>query len=143
MSFFLFFFLSFLSACVNDGTAFDISGDRQHSISVLREQPFFWKNTVRFAVILSRMPHCTRRHDLGEGSPQSVVNVFEMPSGAFILNLGKNYFAAETQTCEGFAKITELNAQNEPVEGLGTYRGRFVTQNGMWVFEKAPNKENQ
>ncbi len=136
-----FIFLPLLAACVNDGTAFDISGDRQHSISVLREQPFFWKNTVRFALILSRLPHCTRRHNLGEGNPQSVVDVFEVPSGAFILNLGNNYFAAETQTCEGFAPITELNAQNEPIGGLGTYRGRFLTRNGVWVFEKAEAKE--
>lgn len=143
MRFFLLFFVPFLSACVNDGTAYDISGNRQKSISILREQPFFWKKTVSFAVILSRMPECTRRHDMGLGSTASVVDVFEVPSGAYILHLDKRYFAAELETCEGFAQITDLNEKGEPQTGLGVYKGRFLSQKGVWTFNAAASTESE
>ena len=131
------FLTAFLAACVNDGTAYDIRGDRQHSISVLREQPFFWDKTVHFFVILSRMPDCTRRHEMADGTPTSVIDVFQVPSGAYILQLGSRYFAAEIETCEGFAEINDLNAQGEPKDGTGLYRGRFHTKDGAWTFTKA------
>lgn len=128
-----------LAGCVNDGVAYDINNDRQTSISILREQPLFWNHTVHFDVVLSRMPECTRRHTMGDGTTSTQIDVFQVPSSAYILKMDDRYFAAELETCEGFAEIKDLNEQGEPVNGTGIYRGRFHTQNKTWVFTKAQN----
>lgn len=142
--FFVFLFcVPILVGCVNDGVAYDINNDRQQSISILREQPLFWDDTVHFFVILSRMPDCTRRHTMGDGTTKSVVDVFQVPSGAYILKMDNDYFAAEIETCEGFAPITDLNEQGVPKDGTGIYRGRFHTQNNAWVFTKAQDLQQQ
>ena len=140
---FLFCCLPILTACVNDGVAYDINNDRQQSISVLREQPLFWDDTVHFFVILSRMPDCTRRHTMGDGTTATEIDVFQVPSGAYILKMDARYFAAEIETCEGFAEITNLNERGEPPDGTGIYRGRFHTQNKAWVFTKAQDLTSQ
>ena len=43
------------------------------------------------------------------------VEVYQVPSGAFIIKAGKKMFATETQTWESFAKM-----DSEPPEGMGT-----------------------
>ncbi len=54
-----------------------------------------------------------------------------MPSGAFIIKVGKRMFATETQTCESFAKM-----DSEPPEGMGQLMGTFRIKKGELVFVK-------
>jgi hypothetical protein len=62
-----------------------------------------------------------------------------VPSGAFIIRVGKRLFVTETQTCEGFAKLDA-----EPVEGMGELKGVFRVRKGELVFvkEAAPGAED-
>ena len=119
-----------LAACVNDGATYEIDNTREHVVSVIREQPYFWEDKVNFYVVVSRMPACMRRHEAGSGTPKTKVEIYQVPSGAFIVKLGKRMFATETQTCESFAK---MNA--EPDEGMGVLKGTFREKNGEWGFE--------
>lgn len=118
-----------LTACVNDGATYEIDNTREHVISLIREQPYFWENKVNLFVVVSRMPACMRRHSLGTGTEKSRVEVYRVPSGAFIIKVGKRMFATETQTCESFAKL-----DSEPVEGMGQLMGVFRVKNGELAF---------
>lgn len=120
-----------LSACVNDGATYEIDNTREHVLSLIREQPYFWDSKVNLYLVVSRMPACMRRHNLGAGTEKTKVEVYQVPSGAFIIKVGKRMFATETQTCESFAKM-----DSEPAEGMGTLVGVFRVKKGELVFVK-------
>jgi len=122
--------LPLLSACVNDVATYEIkSGD--HSLSLIREQPKFWDKTVKLSMIVTRMPDCMRTHEIGNASPNTKVEIYQVPSGAFIVRAGKRMFATETQTCESWAKL-----DSEPESGLGKLMGTFLVKNDTLVFAK-------
>ncbi|MDP3440677.1 MAG: hypothetical protein Q8R95_13850 [Azonexus sp.] len=121
-----------LTACVNDGATYEIDNTREHVLSLIREQPYFWDNKVNLFLVVSRMPACMRRHSMGTGTPTSRVEIYQVPSGAFIIKLGKRLYATETQTCESFAKM-----DGEPAEGMGQLMGTFRVKKGELIFEKA------
>jgi len=118
-----------LTACVNDGATYEIDGTREHTLSLIREQPYFWDSKVELYMVVARMPACMRRHSLGPGTEKTRVEVYQVPSGAFIIKAGKRLFATETQTCESFAKM-----DSEPVEGMGRLIGTFRLKKGELVF---------
>ncbi|QRM18715.1 hypothetical protein GBK02_04545 [Dechloromonas sp. TW-R-39-2] len=120
-----------LSACVNDGATYEIDNTREHVLSLIREQPYFWENKVNFYLVVSRMPTCMRRHPMGSGSPNAKVEIYQAPSGAFIVKVGKRLYVTETQTCENFIKMDA-----EPPEGMGKFIGTFRPKNGQLVFVK-------
>jgi hypothetical protein len=120
-----------LTACVNDGATYEIDDTREHVLSLIREQPYFWDSKVELYLVVSRMPACMRRHSLGAGTEKTRVEVYQVPSGAFIIKAGKKMFATETQTCESFAKM-----DSEPPEGMGQFIGTFRVKKGELVFVK-------
>jgi len=121
-----------LGACVNDGATYEINNTREHVLSLIREQPYFWDSKVELYLVVSRMPACMRRHSMGTGTPTSRVEIYRVPSGAFIVKAGKRLYATETQTCESFAKMDD-----EPAEGMGQLMGTFQVKKGELVFVKA------
>lgn len=123
--------LPLLTACVNDGATYEIDNTREHVLSLIREQPYFWDSKVNLYLVVSRMPACMRRHNLGPGTDKTRVEVYQVPSGAFIIKAGKKMFATETQTCESFAKM-----DSEPPEGMGQMMGTFRVKKGELVFVK-------
>lgn len=129
-----------LTACVNDGATYEIDNTREHVLSLIREQPYFWDSKVEMYMVVSRMPACMRRHPMGGGTANTKVEIYQVPSGAFIVKAGKRMFATETQTCESFAKMAD-----EPVEGMGKLMGTFQEKNGVLVFvpEKAEDAAEQ
>lgn len=120
-----------LTACVNDGATYEIDNTREHVLSLIREQPYFWDKQVNLYLIVSRMPACMRRHSIGPGTEKTRVEIYQVPSGAFIVKAGKRMYATETQTCESFAKM-----DSEPVEGMGKLMGTFRVKKGVLVFVK-------
>jgi hypothetical protein len=125
-----------LTACVNDGATYEIDGTREHVLSLIREQPYFWDSKVELYLVVSRMPACMRRHSIGGATAKTRVEVYRVPSGAFIIKAGKRMYATETQTCESFAKM-----ESEPVEGMGTLMGTFRVKKGELVFIKEETPE--
>lgn len=118
-----------LAACVDDRASWQIDDTREHTLSLIREQPLVWEKKVNLYVVVSRMPACTRRHSLGAGTENTRVEVWQVPSGAFIVKAGKRMFVTESQTCEAWARLDE-----EPEDGLGELRGVFRTRNGELTF---------
>jgi hypothetical protein len=128
-----------LTACVNDGATYEIDNTREHTLSLIREQPYFWDSKVELFLVVARMPACLRRHSLGTGTERTRVEVWQVPSGAFIVRVGKRMYVTETQTCESFARLDA-----EPVEGMGELKGIFRVRKGELVFvkEAAPAAED-
>ncbi|MBT9521378.1 MAG: hypothetical protein IV101_10845, partial [Dechloromonas sp.] len=126
-----------LTACVNDGATYEIDNTREHVLSLIREQPYFWDSKVELYLVVSRMPACMRRHSLGAGTEKTRVEVYQVPSGAFIIKAGKKMFATETQTCESFAKM-----DSEPPEGMGQLMGTFRVKKDELVFVKEEKDES-
>ena len=126
-----------LSACINDGATYEIDNTREHVLSLIREQPYPWDAKVNLYLVVSRMPACIRRHNLGAGTDKTKVEVYQVPSGAFIIKVGKRMFATETQTCESFAKM-----DSEPPEGMGELMGTFRVKKGELVFVKEAKDES-
>lgn len=120
-----------LSACVNDGATYEIDNTREHVLSLIREQPYFWDKKTNFSLVVSRMPSCMRRHSIGLLLPNTKVEIYQVPSGAFIVKAGKKMFATETQTCESWAKVGD-----EPEGGMGEFKGTFLVKNGELTFAK-------
>lgn len=125
-----------LTACINDGATYEIDNTREHVLSLIREQPYFWDSKVNLYLVVSRMPACLRRHNLGVGTEKTKVEIYQVPSGAFIVKSGKRMFATETQTCESFAKM-----DGEPAEGMGKLMGTFRVKNGELVFVREESEE--
>ncbi|KXB31594.1 hypothetical protein AT959_04305 [Dechloromonas denitrificans] len=125
-----------LTACINDGATYEIDNTREHVLSLIREQPYFWDSKVNLYLVVSRMPACLRRHHLGVGTEKTKVEIYQVPSGAFIVKSGKRMYATETQTCESFAKM-----DGEPAEGMGKLMGTFRVKDGELVFVREESEE--
>ena len=126
-----------LSACVNDSATYEIDNTREHVLSLIREQPYFWDKKVELYLIVSRMPACMRRHSLGAGTEKTRVEIYQVPSGAFIVKAGKQMFATETQNCVNFVKM-----DGQPPEGMGQFIGTFRVKKGELVFVREEKDES-
>lgn len=129
--------LPLLSACINDAATYEIDNTREHVLSLIREQPYFWDNKVELYMVVSRMPACMRRHSMGLGMPTTKIEIYQVPSGAFIVKAGKRMYATETQNCVNFVKM-----DGEPIEGMGKLMGTFREKKGTLVFVPEDKPEN-
>lgn len=124
-----------LSACVNDGAAYQIES-KDHALSLMREQPWPWSRKIKLYLVVARMPVCMRRHELPMGTAKTRVEIWQAPSGAFIVKVGNKMFVTETQTCVNFAPL-----EDEPPEGLGRQIGTFLEEGGELRFIRAPQDD--
>ena len=120
-----------LAACINDTATMEIDGTREHVLVMMREQPYFWDSKLELFLVVARMPACMRRHPMGTGSTSTRAEIYLVPSGAYIIKIGKRMYVTETQNCVNFAKLDE-----EPPEGMGQFIGTFREKNGQFTFIK-------
>ncbi len=120
-----------LSACEYEGAAFLIDGKDQ-SISLVREQRWFWDSEVEQAIVVSRMPTCLRRYGIKPGVAGSVkMEVFEAGDYLWALRQGKNWYLAGTEKCE-FQPW-----QEPPAEPPGKLVGTFTRKGERLQFVPA------
>lgn len=124
--------LTLLSGCSSDGASWEITS-KEHSLSILREQASPWSNKAKLSLVVARMPTCMRRHTLKPATMNTKIEVWQVPSGAFIVRYNRGMFVTETETCEGFAKLDK-----EPEDGLGEKKGVFQMKKGEFVFVPEP-----
>ncbi len=118
-----------VTACCDDSASFYINGSN-HTLTLLREQKYFWKDQATLSLIVARLPECQRRHTLTL-APASTVNidVFTNGDGTWTLRSDKAIWEAGTQTC--------TLIQATPKAELGERVGTFKVQKGKLVFEPA------
>jgi len=128
--------LPLLAACSDQRASFEIAS-RQHSLTLIRVQNFFWEKTARYAIVAARMPDCMRRHEIGSGGAESKIEVYAPGNDAWILKQGKRMYVVETRSCEGFARL-----EAEPESGMGPLQGSFQMRSGTLTFVPAPQSED-
>ena len=117
-----------LAACEYEGTAFLIDGKDQ-SITLVREQRWFWSDEVEQAVVVSRMPTCMRRHNIKSGVTGSVkMEVYEAGDSLWALKQGKNWYLVGTENCE------LQRWKDAPDEPPGKLAGTFSRKSGQLEF---------
>lgn len=121
-----------LSGCTDDAASYMIDG-RYHSLSLAREQPYFWESKVRYSLIVTRLPTCQRKHPMVLGNPLAKTELWDLGGGTYLLKQSNRMYVTETRTCEGFAPLAEV-----PETGMGTLLGAFQEKDGEFRFKPAP-----
>lgn len=123
-----------LAACGDSQMAFVSGGDRDHSLSLVREQTYLggpWQTTL----IVAGFPQCQRRYALeGLAANELRMDAYRPEPGVFILNTGKRWYVTELQNC-GF------QAYKQPPPEPGELVGSFQVKGGeLRYLDKASGK---
>jgi len=122
-----------LAGCVNDSASYLIDG-RDHSLTIRREQNYFWKKDADISLVAARLPDCQRLHALTDANAADVkVDLYSAGDGLWNVRIDQQLWQIETQTCNG---LTEL--QYDPKADLGQLVGSFIVKNGKLEFDAAP-----
>lgn len=124
-----------LAACAKEPAGYEIEGGN-HSLTVERNKPYFWSSGWELDLIVTRYPECQRRHALKKAGEKVRVDLYRVEPGVFILNQGKRWYVAETQTCR-MQQFEE--APPEPGELIGSFR----VKNGTFTFVPEAGGGNQ
>ncbi|MBR0566680.1 hypothetical protein J5J83_11200 [Azoarcus sp. L1K30] len=123
--------LPLLSGCENSAVAYSIEG-KEHALTLLREQPYFWSDEVTQYVIAARLPQCQRKVRIHPGRTQMVdLEVYEAGYQMWALHQGARWYLASTEEC----KVQDWD--NPDGTAPGPLRGRFHLQDGVPVFSPA------
>jgi hypothetical protein len=106
-----------LAGCVNDSASYYIDG-RDHALTVLRAQRYFWSDDATLTLVVARLPDCQRRHELTLAAAPTVhIDVFANPDSTWTLRSGSMLWRVDTGTC-AISTAT-------PADALGPRVGSF------------------
>jgi hypothetical protein len=127
--------LPLLGGCENSATSMLVDG-KDHSLVLVREQPYFWSGEVRQFMIVSRLPRCQRRVSIHPGSAtMTSIDVYEAGDMLWALNQGGRWYLASTESCQ-------VQDWNDPAPGaLGAAVGRFERRGDDTVFTALTNQK--
>jgi hypothetical protein len=119
-----------LAGCVNDSASYRIDS-RDHALTVIVMQDYFWSKQVKLQVIASHMPDCQRQFDLGKTRLADLnLELFSTGDESFLLRSGEDMWQVETQGC------TELPPPSADVQAqpIGIFH---MDSKKRLVFERA------
>jgi hypothetical protein len=120
-----------LTACVNDSATYYADGSNNHTLSLRRQQDYFWNSDVRLTLLAARLPDCQRQITLGEMAADDVeLELFSAGDNRWSLRSGNQVWQVETQTCT-------LVSETGPAAGDKV--GAFKLAGEQLVFEPAAN----
>lgn len=92
-----------LTGCVHDTASFMVNGDKNHNLTLIRDQDLFWKKTVNISVVPVRMPECQGSLRVRDVPRTAVLELYwnqgDYPEPLFILKVENDYYAASTLSC--------------------------------------------
>lgn len=89
-----------LAGCYNDSATFYADSTQEHTLTVRRQQDYFWSGEGRFILLASRQPDCVRRIDLAElPLEDTTVELFSEGDNRWALRAGSQVWHVETQSC--------------------------------------------
>lgn len=123
-----------LSGCVKDFAIFMIDG-QEHSLTVRRQQNYFWQDTVEVQLMATNLPQCQRLHTLSLDTVADdvTVDVFSAGDGVWNIRMGDQLWQAETTTCNSLVEM-----ENDPKADLGQPVGKFEVVDDQLTFTAAP-----
>jgi hypothetical protein len=119
-----------LTGCLQDSASYAFP-EKDHAITLVRNQPWFWLDSANIEVIAIRLPDCNDGITLEDVPRDAKLTLYrapdEYPEPIFILKTGKRHLAISTQSC-GVQKFKEAPA--DPGESLG----QFQEKDGKFQF---------
>lgn len=117
-----------LSACENSATAYSVEGT-QHSLALVREQPYFWTSTVNQYIVASRLPDCQRRIAIHpDATMLTPMEVYPAADRLWALRQGERWYLVSTRECR-------VQDWRDPMPtSLGGRIGVFHLEDGKPVF---------
>jgi hypothetical protein len=120
--------LPLLVACENSATSMVIE-NKDHSLVIVREQPYFWNDTVKQYIVASRLPVCQHRVKINpDRTMMAPVTVYEAGYLLWALNQGGRWYLASTEKCQ----VQDWN--NPGSQPPGQAVGSFELRGGKPVF---------
>jgi hypothetical protein len=103
-----------LTGCVNESASYAIDG-KDHTLTVIVTQDYFWNKQAGVRLVASRLPECQRQFDLGK-VPMADLNVelFSTGEDTFLLRAGDEMWQVETQGCTQLPPPS-ANVQAQPI----------------------------
>lgn len=121
-----------LAGCMSDSASYLIDGDNKHTLTVLRNQDFFWKKTVNLSVVPTRLPDCQESIKIKDVARDAELHLYWSPEEyaepIYILDVEGDFYAVSTRTCK-------TQAFKEKPANPGTPVGVFKEDGGRFVFE--------
>jgi len=119
-----------LSGCLQDTASYSFP-EKEHAITLVRNQTWFWQDTVEVEVIVIRLPHCNGGLSIKDVPLDTRISIYqapdEYPEPLHLLKSGKRVFAISTQSC----RVQEF--QETPPD-MGTKLGAFRVEGKVFQF---------
>jgi len=119
-----------LAGCENEAASYQIGGSREHAITLIREQRYFWSPESDVALVVAHAPECQRRHALNRTPVENApAKLFQTADDAFLLQNGQKWYAIATSVCE--VRQADVPAGMVPGTPIGAFdraggRLRFI-----------------
>lgn len=119
-----------LTGCLQDSASYQFP-EKDHAITLMRNQPWFWLDTVALEVIAIRLPECHDGIRVEDVPRDGMLPLYqapdEYPEPIFILRTGERYYAISTQSC----RVQKFEAAPaNPGEKIG----QFQEKDGKFQF---------
>ena len=118
-----------LTACARDSATYYVDDSNNHTLSLRRDQEYFWNDNVRLTLVAARLPECQRQIPMGDMLRDEVdMEVFAAGENRWSLRAGEQVWQVETQGCS-------LVSETGPATGEKV--GEFKVDGDKLVFEPA------
>ncbi|WP_342119171.1 hypothetical protein [Pseudoduganella sp. OTU4001] len=125
-----------LAGCTNDSATFYADSTREHTLTVRRQQEFFWKEDAQYTLMAARLPDCQRAIPLGEMPLEDLdFELFASGDNVWSLRAGKYVWQIETQNCTLVAEGGDTVASGQK---LGTFAAAGKKVKMSFDAEPAP-----
>ncbi len=122
-----------LAGCIQDSASYSFP-EKNHAITLVRNQDWFWQNTVQIRAIAIRLPDCNGGLDIEKVPVDARVELYQAPDvypePLFLLKIGKRVYAVSTQSC----RVQRFDAA--PPD-LGKKMGNFRVKDDSFQFVPA------
>lgn len=122
-----------LAGCLQDTASYSFP-ERDHAITLVRNQTWFWQDSVDVDVTAIRLPECNGGMTIKDIPLDTNIAFYqapnEYPEPLFLLKTDKRVFAVSTQSCRG-------QEFKEVPPDLGVKLGEFRVKDKVFQFVPA------
>lgn len=110
-------FFPLLAGCVNDSASYPFGTEQ--SLTLVREQPYFWDEEIRRAMVVMNLPQCAVRYKLPmDNGKAGNMQVFRSEGGDFTMQDGLGRYRAAVANCN---MALEGRSSEAPGELIGSF----------------------
>lgn len=122
-----------LAGCLQDTASYSLP-EKDHAITLVRNQTWFWQDTLDVEVVAIRLPHCNGGMTIKDVPVNTNIGFYqapdEYPEPIFLLKAGKRIFAVSTKSCQA-------QAFKEAPPDLGVKLGAFRVKDKTFQYVPA------